>query len=232
MKRAVLEREGDIEQLRRIALAQHGAIETLVAQLRAKCKALAKLTGNGKELQQTLALVEALVAQQQAASLITPPSPPDEPASDDANAAADAPSTPRPRRRTGPTPQPALPLKSRIFTLPADQLSCDACGGELQVWQDQFETSEMIDVVDVHFELTQVQRQKYRCACQACIVTAPGPERAVAGSRYSLDFGLKVVVDKYMHSLPLTRQAVMYAQLGLVTSSSTLWDVVYQIGTR
>jgi hypothetical protein len=35
-----------------------------------------------------------------------------------------------------------------------------------------------------------------------------------------------------MHSLPLTRQAAMFAQLGLVTSSSTLWELVYQIGTR
>jgi transposase len=87
-------------------------------------------------------------------------------------------------------------------------------------------------VTEVRFELVTVQRQKYRCACQACIDTAPGPERAVAGSRYALDLALKVVVDKYMHSLPLTRQAAMFAQLGLVTSSSTLWDLVYQIGTR
>jgi hypothetical protein len=66
VKRSELERESHIEQLRRIALLQHGAIETLVEQLRAKCKALAKFTGtsHAKEFQQTLALVEALVANQ------------------------------------------------------------------------------------------------------------------------------------------------------------------------
>ena len=56
--------------------------------------------------------------------------------------------------------------------------------------------------------------------------------RATAGSRYSLDLALKVVVDKYMYSLPLTRQVAICAQLGLVTTSATLWDLVYQIGQR
>lgn len=229
MKRSELERESDIEQLRRIALVQHGAIETLVEQLRAKCKALAKFTGtsHSKELQQTLALIEALVANQGANQ---PAASAAEPAQDNDPSRDDDPQGPR--RRTGPTPQPALPAVTRDYTLPTDQQSCDACGGALQIWQDQFETSELIDVTEVRFELVTVQRQKYRCACQACIVTAPGPERAVAGSRYALDLALKVVVDKYMHSLPLTRQAAMFAQLGLVTSSSTLWELVYQIGTR
>jgi transposase len=239
VKRSELERESDIEQLRRIALVQHGAIETLVEQLRAKCKALAKFTGtsHAKELQQTLALVANQGANQPAAPAVEPAQDND-PSRDDpqgrygANSANAGERGVPPRRRNGPTPQPALSSVTRDYTLPADQQSCDACGGALQIWPDQFETSELIDVTEVRFELVTVQRQKYRCACQACIVTAPGPERAVAGSRYALDLALKVVVDKYMHSLPLTRQAAMFAQLGLVTSSSTLWELVYQIGTR
>ena len=43
---------------------------------------------------------------------------------------------------------------------------------------------------------------------------------------------LNVVVDKYMYSLPLTRQVAICAQLGLVVTSATLWDLVYQIGQR
>jgi hypothetical protein len=71
VKRGDLEREANIEELRRIALAQHGAIEALVAQLKAKCKALAKLTGNGQQLQQTLALIATLVKEQSAVRLVT-----------------------------------------------------------------------------------------------------------------------------------------------------------------
>jgi hypothetical protein len=41
-----------------------------VAQLKAKCKALAKLTGNGQELQQTLALIATLVKEQGARSIV------------------------------------------------------------------------------------------------------------------------------------------------------------------
>ena len=50
-----LRRERDIEQLRRVALAQEAQIHALVRTLQAKCAELAALKGNEKELQQTLA---------------------------------------------------------------------------------------------------------------------------------------------------------------------------------
>jgi hypothetical protein len=59
-----LRRESDIEQLRRIALAQQVQIEQL---LQAKCEELQALKGDPAELQQTLALVETLTKQRQAA---------------------------------------------------------------------------------------------------------------------------------------------------------------------
>src|SRR5690606_22830158 len=66
--------------------------------------------------------------------------------------------------------------------------------------------SEMVDVIEVHYELVNVQRQKYNCKCGGCIETALGPERATPGSRYSLDFAIKVVDDKYQDHIPLARQ--------------------------
>jgi hypothetical protein len=32
--------------------------------------------------------------------------------------------------------------------------------------------------------------------CGGCLETAPGPERAIEGGRYSLDFAIKVAIDK------------------------------------
>ena len=55
-----LRRESDIEQLRRVALAQQSQIEMLLRVLRAKCDELAAIKGNEPELQQTLALIEEL----------------------------------------------------------------------------------------------------------------------------------------------------------------------------
>lgn len=52
-----LRRETDIEQLRRVALAQQVQIEQLLRVLKAKCDELESFKGNPEELQQTLALI-------------------------------------------------------------------------------------------------------------------------------------------------------------------------------
>lgn len=53
-----LRRETDIEQLRRVALAQQVQIEQLLRVLSAQAAELGALKGNDKELQEKLALVE------------------------------------------------------------------------------------------------------------------------------------------------------------------------------
>ena len=88
----------------------------------------------------------------------------------------------------GPTPQPELPVVEQTYELDAPDQVCTSCGGELVVFEGQFEESEMVDVVEVNYQLIKVKRQKYHCDCGACIDTALGPERAVSGGRYSLDF--------------------------------------------
>jgi predicted nuclease with TOPRIM domain len=62
VKRAFLEREKDIEELRRIALTLNASNAHLLAQLRKKCSELEKLKGSKDELQQTLALIDTLTA--------------------------------------------------------------------------------------------------------------------------------------------------------------------------
>jgi hypothetical protein len=57
---ADIEREQDVEELRRIALAQHTQIHQLIEKLRRKCDTLSFYTGNKNELQETLALIEGL----------------------------------------------------------------------------------------------------------------------------------------------------------------------------
>src|SRR5262245_66391907 len=84
---------------------------------------------------------------------------------------------------------------------------CPSCGGGLFEMKGQVETSEMIDVVEVSYRVVQVEQQKYVCKCGGCIETAPGPDRAAPGSRYSLVLAVKVVLDKYLAHIPLERQA-------------------------
>ncbi|MGH2907597.1 MAG: IS66 family transposase [Solirubrobacterales bacterium] len=211
-----LEKEQDIEHLRRVAVAMHAQIEQLVAALARKCKELESLKGSKDELQRTLALIETLTNKKKAL---------------EKKAAGDKPLA-KPRATTGPTKQPGLKAVERLYKLEGAELVCDSCGGEMNALVDQFEESEMVDVVEVEYQLVQVKRQKYVCRCGGCVKTAPGPERAVAGGRYSLDLAIKIIIDKYLYHLPLARQARMMGQHGFEVTPSTLWDQLYVVAQR
>jgi transposase len=212
-----LEQEQDVEHLRRIALAQHIQIEQLVATLARKCKELESFKGSKDELQQTLALIDTLTKQKQ--TIEKPVAESD---------------SPKPRTKTGQTEQTKLPITEKLCVLDDDDpdKTCDACGGTMHSMVGQFEESELIDVVEVEYRVLAVKRQKYACRCGACIKTAPGPERAIDGGRYSLDVAIKIIVDKYVYHLPLARQSRIMAQHGVVVTPQTLWDQLYAIAQR
>src|SRR5207249_11072721 len=67
------------------------------------------------------------------------------------------------------------------------------------------------------FRIVRHQRQKYTCRCGACVETALGPPKLVAGGRYSVDFAVAVAIAKYGDHLPLARQVRQMARLGLTT---------------
>ena len=211
-----LRRESDIEQLRRIAVAQQTQIEQLLRLLASQAAELGALKGNDAELQQKLALIEELTHQSAALTR-------------DAHAVPGAPSPSEPKARKprtafGNTEQPSLPLVEQTFELDAADMTCPSCGGALAPMKGQFETSEMVDVVEVSYRVVKVQQQKYACKCGGCIETEPGPERAMPGGRYSLDFAIKVAVDKYLDHIPLARQERILRRHGLVITTQTLWS--------
>lgn len=220
-----LERETDIERLRQIALLQKSQLEHLIAIHAKKCAELDKLKRDGGgELQQSLALIEA--ARKEAAAL-------GDAIEAAARAAAEAhadktagePPEPKAARRGhGPTEQLRLDRVQLRCTLDDPDRACPDCGAGLVPMAGQFEASELIDVVDIKYVVTEVERQKYVCKCGSSVETAPGPERAVDGGRYSLRFAVKVAFDKYVSHLPLERQVRAMAHYGLDVTSQTLWD--------
>jgi transposase len=215
-----LRREKDIEQLRRVALAQQVQIEQLLRVLSAQAEELGALKGNDAELQEKLALVEQLTKQaQEVAAQIEKLSP---------KKGAQK----KPREKFGNTEQPALPSVDQVFELDTADKTCPSCGGDLRPMKDQFETSEMIDVVEVSYRIVKVKQQKYACSCGSCIDTALGPERAITGGRYSLDFAVKVAIDKYLDHIPLARQERILRRHGLIVTSQTLWDQIHALGRR
>ncbi|MBI3827308.1 MAG: IS66 family transposase [Candidatus Rokubacteria bacterium] len=144
-------------------------------------------------------------------------------------------STPSPppaaRPGHGPTAQPALPTLDVVHELDAADLTCPQCGGMLREMPGQTEDADEITVIERQFVLLKHRRKKYRCTCNGCVDTAPGPLRLAArpdvrGRRYSPSFAVEVAVGKYLDHLPLERQARVMAREGLTIESQTLWDQI------
>ena len=89
---------------------------------------------------------------------------------------------------------------------------------------EQSEDAEEITVVQRQFVVVRHRRRKYRCRCNACVVTAPGPPRLQHGAHYSPEFAVEVALSKCADHLPLERQLRMMRREGLRIDSQTLFD--------
>lgn len=219
MNRGDLEREQDIEELRKIALAQHAQLQLLMELVQRQNRALGKARSR-RDVQLTLKMLEELKAKAKHTQDAL------------AKAEREQKAERAPRSTTGPTAQPDLPIVEQVFELDDPDRMCPSCGGDLHAMKEQFETSEMIDVVEVNYRLVRVKQQKYVCRCGGCVETALGPERALPGSRYSLAFAIKVLIDKWIDHIPLERQCRILERHGLVVTSQTLWDLAYAVARR
>src|SRR5262245_53786843 len=221
----------DPEMLRQVAVLLERENTTLHAKLHALAEELARLRGDTlPTAQHELAFLKELLAQRERA--LFGPSSEQRPRREDPEPAV----PPAPRRGHGPTAQPRLPVVEQIHELDDADRICPQCGGTLQAMTGQTEDSEEITVVERQFVIVQHQRQKYRCACNGCVDTAPGPPRLAArpdvrGHRYAPAFAVEVAIDKYLDHLPLERQARRMRREGLGIESQTLWDQLDALAT-
>jgi len=130
----------------------------------------------------------------------------------------------KPQHGHGPHDQTGVASETVPHELPEDQRICKQCGGTLEPMGDEAEESELITVEERFFVIQKHRRAKYRCRCNACVVTAPGPVRLTPGGRYSPAFAVEVAVGKYADHLPLDRQAAIMRREGLQVAPQTLWD--------
>lgn len=220
----------DPELLRQVAVLLEREIDKLRVKVQQLTAEVARLRGEPlPTAQDELQFLKALLAQREHALFG---------ASSERHprAQAEESAPPTPRRGHGPTAQPTLPRIEVVHELAeADQI-CPQCGGTLTEMSGQTEDAEEIDVVERRFVVVKHQRKKYRCACNGCIDTAPGPLRLAArpdvrGRRYSPAFAVEVAVNKYADHLPLERQARVMSREGLTIESQTLWDQLDALAT-
>jgi len=217
--------------LRQVAVLLERENDKLHAKLQALTAELARLRGDARPAAELeLEFLKELLAQRERAlfgasseqrprPVTSAPSPP-----------------PAARPGHGPTAQPMLPTVDVVHELDAADLTCPQCGGTLREMPGQTEDAEEITVVERRFVLLTHRRKKYRCACNGCVDTAPGPLRLAArpdvrGRRYSPTFAVEVAVSKYLDHLPLERQARVMAREGLTIESQTLWDQIEALAT-
>lgn len=130
----------------------------------------------------------------------------------------------KPQEGHGPRPQPQLEIVPVVHVCKDMNLQCYLCSSPLVPWQDQFEDSVEIDFIAPQFVVRKHLRQKYRCTCGGCIVTAPGPQKLFPKARYSINVAVHVALQKYAYHQPLSRQVKIFSRLGLDITSATLWD--------
>jgi transposase len=225
-----LETIRDADMLRQVALLLERENENLHAKVATLNHELAQLRGHdASAAERQLAFLKELLAQREHA--LFGPSSEQRPRQPDPEAGP----APAPRGH-GPKAQPELPCVEMVHVLdPADQ-TCPQCGGLLRPMAGQTEDAEEITVVERRFVLVTHKRQKYRCACNGCVDTAPGPVRLTArpdvrGRRYAPEFAVEVAIGKYGDHLPLERQARVMRREGLAVASQTLWDQIEALAT-
>ncbi|MCA9719029.1 MAG: IS66 family transposase, partial [Myxococcales bacterium] len=137
-----------------------------------------------------------------------------------------------PQRGHGPTKQTQLPTREQVWELPKDECSCPRCGGAMEPLGEETEDSEEVTVVERRYEVVKHRRRKYRCRCNAAVVTTPGPLKLKKGGRYSLAFAILVIAAKYIEHMPYERQRRSMASAGLYVTTQTLWDVAETAATH
>jgi transposase len=152
----------------------------------------------------------------------------------DAAAAAAEGSTPKPDAApASPRPKPA---KRNRGALPAhlprievivdiEDKVCPCCGGAMHVIGE--DCAEMLDYVPAQVRVKVIRRPRHGCrACEGAVVQAPAPERPIDGGMATEALLAHVLISKYGDSLPLYRQAQIFARQGVVLDRSTLCDWV------
>lgn len=206
----------DVEELRqRAQLAEASARhwQEQVARLRARVAA----TLDGDNAEKLLREIEALERDAARAASATVPGHKSEKRGRADNVGRAA------QKGHGPTPQPELPVVEEVHKLDEADCICPQCGKALKEWADHFEASEVIDVMVRQHVRKVHKRQKYSCAC-GHIETAEGPKKLIPQGRYSTEFALQVVTQKFLDHIPLERQVRMLEREGLTVTSQTLWD--------
>jgi transposase len=160
------------------------------------------------QLELQLAELEETVAQEETAAEMAAPAGP----------APRSTSQRKPARR----PLPAhLPRERIVHPAPC---ACPKCGGVVRKLGE--DVTETLECVPRRWKVVEHVREKFTCRSCEAISQPPAPSHPIARGRAGPNLLALVMVSKYGHHLPLTRQSAIYAREGVEIDVSTLADWV------
>ncbi len=132
------------------------------------------------------------------------------------------------KRRENAVAKTKLETIEEEVLVPPEQRICPQCESEHLVNVGRGKTSSVIDYIPGYFRRRVFRQETLKCTCGGYIVTAPPPEKASEGTRYSESFVAHLMVSKCGDSIPLYRLEKQYKRAGLSISRSTMNDLLHR----
>jgi transposase len=134
-----------------------------------------------------------------------------------------------PAHKTGRKVLPVeLPRVEIIHDLAVDDLFCPE-GHPLK--EIGSEISEQLDIIPAKVQVLRHIRKKYACpCCQAGVKTAPMPPQPIPKSNASPNLLAFVATGKFLDGLPLYRQSLQFARIGVNLPRATLANWMIRCG--
>jgi transposase len=126
-----------------------------------------------------------------------------------------------PRKKPGRKPlSKHIPRETIRHELPHSERVCQ-CGHALHEAGE--DSSEQLEIIPAQIKVIEHIQVKYGCrACENGIITAPKPTQPIPRSFASASLLAYIIVAKFMDSLPLYRQEVIFKRLSIDISRATL----------
>lgn len=145
---------------------------------------------------------------------------------------ADPEATQSQRRKNAELRASRVQTKDVAHKVPDAEKVCPHCARhDLKPVGDGKESS-VWDYVPGYFRRHRHVRETLACPCGQYIVTAPGPDLGIEGTRYGNGLRAYVVTSKCADALPLYRMAKQFQRLGIPIPRSTLTDLFHQVARR
>lgn len=212
-----------LQLILRAALAEIERLQLLIHGLQRNRFGRRSEKLDDEQVQRGLEDLEQSVAEQQAGldAAAAEPSAPEPPASGPKTAPR-SPRTKPAKRNRGALPA-HLPRIEVIVDV--EDKACPCCGGTTHVIGE--DVAEMLDYAPAQFRVKVIRRPRRGCrACEGTVVQAPAPDRPIDGGMATEALLAHILISKYGDSLPLYRQAQIFARHGVTLDRSTLCDWV------